>query len=150
MTEQSNIQDPAVAVHLARIEEKMENLRLFNNSVAKQIEQLTSEVRDITKVTQMYGVHDESVKRIWEEIEKRDKKWDERFTKLDEQHTGTREKVNRIFWFSAGISSVASIMLAMVLWVVTNEMQKTTRLDARLDAIEIHLAGDQVRPYRPK
>lgn len=150
MAEGVDIKDPAVAVHLARIEEKMEGLRLFNNSVSKQIEQLATEVRDIGKISQLYGIHDESVKRIWEEIDKRDQKWDQRFINLDSQHSGTKEKVSRIFWFSAGISSVASIMLAMVLWVVSNEMQKTTRLDARVDAIEIHLAGDQVRPYRPK
>jgi len=150
MAEASEIKDPAVAVHLARIEGKMEGMKASSDSLGKQLESVVSELREVSKISQRYQTHDESVKRIWEEIDKRDRKWDERFEKLDSTSGITKDRVNRIFWFSSGVSSVAAILLGLVLWILNGEMAESDRSDQRLDSIEIHLAGDQVRPYKPR
>lgn len=150
MNEASEIKDPAVAVHLARIEGKMEGMKTSSDALGKQLGDVVSELREVSKISQRYQTHDESVKRIWEEIDKRDRKWDERFQKLDDSSGITKDRVNRIFWFSSGVSSVAAILLGLVLWILNGEMVESDRSDQRLDSIEIHLAGDQVRPYKPR
>lgn len=149
MTEASEIKDPAVAVHLARIEGRMEAIKVSNEALSKQLETVLVDLKEVTKVSQRFASHDESVKRIWEEIDKRDQKWDERFERLNVNSAQTKGKVDKMFYFSAGIGSVATVLLALVLWIVTGEMDKTKNADKRLDKIEIHLAGDQLRPYHP-
>lgn len=150
MTEAVEIKDPAVAVHLARIEERMDVIKLSNATLSEQLKSVMVDLKEVMKVSERFTGHNESVKRIWEEIDKRDRKWDERFEKLTTVTMTTEGKVNRMFYFSAGIGSVATVLLALVLWIVTGEMEKTKNADNRLDRIEIHLAADQVRPYRPK
>lgn len=150
MAEASEIKDPAVAVHLARIEGKMEGMKVSSDALGKQLEQVVSELKEVAKVTSRQSANEDAVRRIWEEIDKRDQKWDERFTKLDARHDVTKDKVNKIFWFSSGVSAVATLLLVTLLWVVQQEMKKTERHDVRLDSIEIHMASDPMRPYRPR
>ena len=149
MAEASEIKDPAVAVHLARLEGRMEAVKVSNDHLSKQLETVLTDLRDVTKITQRITAYDDSIKRIWEEIDKRDAKWDKRFEELDRISTATEGKLNRMFYFSTGVGSVATILLGLVLWIVTKEMSKTESADKRLDRIELHLAADQVRPYRP-
>jgi hypothetical protein len=149
MSEASEIKDPAVAVHLARLEGKMENIKQSNDTLGKQLETVIRDLQEVAKVSQGYTAHNESVKRIWEEIDKRDQKWDQRFEILSNGQGHTKDKVHKILYFSAGVSSVAMLLLGVVLWILSGEMEKTTEHDQRLDKIEIHLAGDQLRPYRP-
>lgn len=150
MVEASDIKDPAVAIYLVRIEEKMEGMKSSSDALTKQLETVVLELKDISKVANRQVANEEALKRIWEEIEKRDRKWDDRLTRMDSKQDATKDKVNRIFWFSSGVSLVAGALLAVCLWVVAAEMKKTERHDMRLDSIEIHMAGDQLRPYRPR
>lgn len=150
MAESPDIKDPAVAIQLARIDEKMEGMRSSNIALGKQLEVVVSELKDIAKIAGMQTGTDASVKRIWEEISLRDKKWDERFSRIDIRQDTIKEAVGRIFWFSSGVSAVAGLLLAVVLWTVNKEMDKTEQHDTRLDRIEIHLAGDQIRPYKAR
>lgn len=150
MSEAADIKDPAVAVHLARIEGRLEGMKVSNDNLSKQLETVVAELREVSKVSQRYSLQDESVKRIWEEIDKRDKKWDERFEVLSSGHGGTKDKVNKIFYFSAGVSAVGTTLLAVILWIVVKEMDKTTDAEVRLRAVENHLIADPIRPLRPK
>lgn len=150
MAEASEIKDPTVAVHLARLEGRMDAVKVSNDHLAEQLKNATNDLREVIKISQRYASHDESVRRIWEEIDKRDKKWDERFGGLNTVVTSTEGKVNRMFYFSLGVGAVSTVLLSLVLWIVTKEMEKTNEADKRLDRIELHLAADQIRPYRPQ
>lgn len=150
MREAEDIKDPAVAVHLARIEGRLDGMKVSNDNLGKTLETVVLELREVSKISQRYTIHDDSVKRIWEEIDKRDKKWDERFEVLSSGHGGTKDKVNKIFYFSAGVSAVGTTLLAVILWIVVKEMDKTIQTDVRLRAVENHLIADPIRPLRPK
>lgn len=150
MREAEDIKDPAVAVHLARIEGRLDGMKVSNDNLGKTLETVVLELREVSKISQRYTIHDDSVKRIWEEIDKRDKKWDERFEVLSSGHGGTKDKVNKIFYFSAGVSAVGTTLLAVILWIVVKEMDKTTDAEVRLRAVENHLIADPIRPLRPK
>lgn len=150
MNEAQEIKDPAVAVHLARLEGRMEAIKVSNDHLSLQLGNATSDLREVIKLSQRYASHDESVKRIWEEIDKRDRKYDDRFGTLSTIAQNTEGKVNRMFYFSLGVGAVATVLLSLVLWIVMREMDKTTEGDKRLDRIELHLAADQIRPYRPQ
>ena len=150
MREAEDIKDPAVAVHLARIEGRLDGMKVSNDNLGKTLETVVLELREVSKISQRYTIHDDSVKRIWEEIDKRDKKWDERFEVLSNGHGGTKDKVNKIFYFSAGVSAVGTTLLAVILWIVVKEMDKTTDAEVRLRAVENHLIADPIRPLRPK
>lgn len=150
MREAEDIKDPAVAVHLARIEGRLDGMKVSNDNLGKTLETVVLELREVSKISQRYTIHDDSVKRIWEEIDKRDKKWDERFEVLSSGHGGTKDKVNKIFYFSAGVSAVGTTLLAVILWIVVKEMDKATNVESRIRAVENHLIADPIRPLRPK
>lgn len=150
MREAEDIKDPAVAVHLARIEGRLDGMKVSNDNLGKTLETVVLELREVSKISQRYTIHDDSVKRIWEEIDKRDKKWDERFEVLSNGHGGTKDKVNKIFYFSAGVSAVGTTLLAVILWIVVKEMDKATNVESRIRAVENHLIADPIRPLRPK
>lgn len=150
MAEAAEFKDPAVAVHLARIEGKMEGMKASNDALGKQLEAVVNELREVSKISQRYSVHDESVKRIWEEIEKRDRKWDERFEVLSDSHGTSKDKVNKIFYFAAGVGSIGTVLLSVILWIVIKEMGRTENNAQRIQAIELHLVADPVRPMKVK
>lgn len=147
---QPQIQDPVVAIHLAKIEGKMDAMRTSNDNLAKQLESVIGELREVSKTASSYSSHDESIRRLWSDLEKRESKLEDRLTPLEQRCAHNDAKISKIFWFSAGVSSVSSILLGLILWVVGTEMRKSEMVESRVDRIELHMAADPQRPYHPR
>jgi hypothetical protein len=148
-----------VALHLVRVEGKMETMRVTNENLAAAVSGLANEVRLLNTAANRAEATDASVKRLWTEIAARDEKWDKRLASMDSAHGSTRDAVNRIQWMIAGAGLLGAIVVSLMTWVGNRELTKadqnatelrgtSQRLDERLDRIEIHLAGDKDRPYR--
>ena len=150
MAEPETIKDPASAIVLARVEGRMEGLKQASDVQGRQLDGIQQDMRQVAMTSQRYITHDESVKQIWKVLAERDKKWDERFGLLVETHGVTREKINKLFWFSSGVSSVAVLLLSLVLWILGGEIKQSDMQKDKIHAIELHLAADQIRPYRAR
>lgn len=148
MTDLHEVKDPVVAIHLAKMEGKLEALKTSNEAIGRQLEHVTSELREVLKVSNKLPDHDNSVKRIWQEIEARDKLWDERLNATNNSTLVVRDRVNKIFWFSAGFSSVSGILLSIVIWLVLGELEHTKQLADRITQIELYLVSDRQTPFK--
>lgn len=159
MAEAAETESPAgVALHLVRVEGKMETMRVTTEALAGSVNALASEVRLLNTAANRAEATDASVKRLWTEIAARDERWDKRLTAMDSAHGRTRDAVNRIQWMIAGGGVLAGLLVGVLTWVGNRELDKAEKsavelraanraLDDRMDRVEIHLAGDRDRPY---
>lgn len=147
-----------VALHLVRVEGKMETMRVTTESLASSVNTLANEVRLLNTAANRAEATDASVKRLWQQIAERDDKWDRRLAAMDTAHGSTRDAVNRIQWMIAGGGVLAGLLIGVLTWVGNRELNKAEQnatelrainrtLDDRLDRVEIHLAGDRDHPY---
>lgn len=125
-------------------------------------------------VAEMQVSDRDSIKRIWERIEANERghhlRWDQFFDEHEkyreatsERMSSTRSKVDRILAVAFGVSVTVGVAMTIVydtnakLQAANEQRQQklearldrsTESDDARLDRIEIHLAGDSARPFR--
>lgn len=136
-------QDQAVVVQLARLQVRMEGLIESQSALSKKLDDTFSN-RTTT--------HEADIQRIWSAIGERDLKWSNRMDAIEIRHGDTKEKVNKILYFSAGVSFVSFVLVMMIGWVGRTEMDRAQRvdevLDQRTDTIELYLAGDRLQPYK--
>lgn len=147
-----------IALHLVRVEGKMETMRVTTEALAGSVHTLASEVRQLNTAANRAEATDASVKRLWSEIAARDERWDKRLAAMDSSHSSTRDAVNRIQWMIAGAGLLGGIVIGLLTWMGNRELNKAEQnavearatgraLDDRMDRVEIHLAGDRDRPY---
>lgn len=148
MTDLHEVKDPVVAIHLAKMEGKLEALKTSNEAIGRQLEYVTNELREVVKVSSKLPDHDEAVKRIWQELEARDKLWHERLHSTADDVTVVRDRVNKIFWFGAGFSSVSGVLLGIIIWLVLGELAHTKHLADRIRQIELYLVSDLQTPFK--
>lgn len=148
MTDLHEVKDPVVAIHLAKMEGKLEALKTSNEAIGRQLEYVTNELREVVKVSSKLPDHDDAVKRIWQELETRDKLWDERLNATNSSTLLIRDRVNKIFWFGAGFSSVSGILLGLIIWLVLSELEHTKQLADRIRQIELYLVSDRQIPFK--
>ena len=86
--------------------------------------------------------------RIWQELEARDKLWHERLSATDNKTMLVRDRVNKIFWFAAGFSSVSGVLLGIVIWLVLGELQHSKDLADRIRQVELYLVSDRTVPFK--
>ena len=148
MTDLHEVKDPVVAIHLAKMEGKLEALKTSNEAIGRQLEYVTNELREVVKVSSKLPDHDDAVKRIWQELETRDKLWDERLHATNSSTLLIRDRVNKIFWFGAGFSSVSGVLLGIIIWLVLGELDHTKQLADRIRQIELYLVSDRQTPFK--
>ena len=136
MTDLFDIKDPAVAIHLAKLEGKIESLKTSSDHLGKQLEAVITELREVTKVSMRYNDHDEKIKRVWIELDERDAHCENRLMGFNEALSKTTSKVDRIFWFSAGASFVGTALISLIIWTVVGNFEKTKDLDKRVNVLE--------------
>jgi hypothetical protein len=138
-------QDTAVVVQLARLQVRMEGLIDSQSALSKKLDDTFSH-RTTT--------HEADIQRIWSAIGERDLKWSNRIDAIETRHGDTKEKVNKILYFSAGVSFVSFVLVMMVGWIGRTEMVRSQRmdevLDNRADQVELYLAGQRLEPFRRK
>lgn len=148
MTDLHEVKDPVVAIHLAKMEGKLEALKTSNEAIGRQLEYVTNELREVVKVSSKLPDHDEAVKRIWQELETRDKLWHDRLTATDSTTLLVRDRVNKIFWFGAGFSSVSGALLGIIIWLVLGELNHTKQLADRIRQVELYLVSDRSETFK--
>src|SRR6476469_6626717 len=94
------IEDRNVAIHLARLEGRLEALIAGQNQTQRTIEQNSIDLRALADLGTKHEDHAKSITRLWEEIEKRDRIWDQRLGTLVEDHGKTRDRVNAIKYYA--------------------------------------------------
>lgn len=144
MAEAAEIKDPQVAVHLARIEGRLEAVKVSSDQLSTQLATMITQLQDLSKLSVRYEGHDASVKRIWEEL---DRRHSDRQKDLVVMQT-TDARVSRILWFTGGMSFVSGLLISVLLWIANSLVFDIKNLDHRADRVEIYLAGPKTEPYK--
>ncbi len=148
MVDLNEIKDQVVAIHLAKMEGKLEALKTSNDGIGKQLDYVMQELREMVKLSNKLPDHEDAVKKIWQEIEERDRLWHDRLQAANMETGQVRDKVNKIFWFGAGFSSIAGALLAVVVWLVLAELDQSKQLADKIRNIELYLVGDKSESFR--
>lgn len=152
MGQSSEIKDPAVAVCFAQIQGSINGIKDSYEGVIGQLETLNLAVRELTKLTSEYSGNSKAIELIWKELEKRDERWDLRAETLRERNDQTRKSVDKILWFSSGVSAVSMLLIGLLIWIGNGEIDKNhtdaIKTDDRLDKIEIYLASPRNSSYQ--
>lgn len=131
-------------------------------SVAKSLDQLAL-------LNQRQATDNESIKRIWERLERIEERSDKRWTEFlaendkyrDTMHSrsnSNRDKVNRVIAIGLGAAAVLGVASTIVYDTLgdARTYERAERAaadrriesnDSRLDKIEVFMAGDKERPF---
>ncbi|MBT9137970.1 MAG: hypothetical protein DDT31_00514 [Syntrophomonadaceae bacterium] len=143
MNELHDIEDRIVAIHLAKMEGNLEFLKNSNNEISKQLELVIQEIKEMHKISQKLSIYDESIKKIWEKLDTKDNLQDIYLKSMSTEISSVKDRVNKIFWFSAGFSSIGSVLIALITWLVLIEVDHGKSLEERLRNVELYIAGDR-------
>lgn len=116
-----------------------QNARNAFESLQSDVHKIGEAISQIALLAERQTNDSDSIKRIWQAIERTN---------------ATVMTLNRKLWTWAGMaigfSLVATAIASIIVWVAQGEMNATSYNDERIDRLEIHLAGDQDRPYQRK
>lgn len=144
MAEAAEIKDPAVAVHLAKIEGKLEAVKVSNDQLSSQLSTMLAHLQDIARLSIKSEAQDANFARVWGEFDKRDLRYEHGIKRLE----SVERQSNKIIWFTGGVSFASGLLIAVLMWVANSLVQDVKNLDTRSDRLEIYNAGPKVEPFK--
>jgi Fe2+ transport system protein B len=128
-------------------------------AIRDELRSIAQKLEDFSQTKHTTNEHSEAIRRIWDHMKLHQADDTAKFSDVIDKVMKAKETANKITYVALGLSLAVSITAAAIAYNWQKQSDDTNasllksseqiqKADDRLDRIEIHMAGDQARPYK--